>query len=51
MRLPILTYDALMLPVLKHVAQRSWQMGQLVRQIAEDLKPSAEERVALPPRA
>ena len=47
--LPIPTYDALMLPVLKHVAKQSWQMGDLVRRIADDLNLSAEDRSALLP--
>ena len=47
--MPIPTYDALMLPVLQHVAAQSWQMGQLVRQIAEDLSLSPDERLQMLP--
>ena len=47
--LPIPTYDALMLPVLKHVAKQPWQMGELVRRIADDLSLPAEDRTALLP--
>ncbi len=49
MHLPIPSYDTLMLPVLKHIAQQSWQMSQLVRRIADDLKLSAEDRAVLLP--
>jgi len=38
-----------MLPVLRHVAAQSWQMGQLVRQIADDLSLSPDERVMMLP--
>ena len=39
----------LMLPLLSHVAKQTWQMGDLVRQIGDDLKLTVEEKIALLP--
>jgi len=41
---PIPTYDLLMLPVLRHSAEKLWQMRDLIRRISDDLHLSAEER-------
>lgn len=38
------TYDALMLPVLRHSAAKTWSMRELVSQIADDLGLTDEER-------
>lgn len=40
------TYDLLMLPVLRHCAETTWQMRDLIRRIADDLGLSEEERAA-----
>lgn len=42
--MPIPTYDALMLPVLKRCAQKTWTMRDLIAQIADDLNLTPEER-------
>lgn len=42
--LPIPTYDALMLPVLRHSAEKLWSMRELIAKIADDLKLTQEER-------
>ena len=42
--MPIPTYDALMLPVLRHCAEKVWIMRDLVTRIADDLGLSQEER-------
>jgi len=42
--LPVPTYDALMLPVLRHCADRLWQMRDLIERISDDLKLSPPER-------
>jgi restriction system protein len=41
---PIPTYDALMLPVLRHCAEKIWPMREMVARIAEDLGLTPEER-------
>jgi restriction system protein len=41
---PIPTYDALMLPVLRHCAEKTWAMRDLVARIADDSKLTEEER-------
>jgi restriction system protein len=41
---PIPTYDALMLPVLRHSAEKAWLMRDLIVQIADDLGLSQDER-------
>ena len=46
---PIPSYDALMLPVLKLCAGRQWMMRDLIRQIADDLHLTEEERTQLIP--
>lgn len=38
------TYDALMLPVLRHCANKGWPMRELVAQIAADLALSPDDR-------
>ena len=43
-QVPIPTYDALMLPVLKRCAEKIWTMRDLIAQIADDLNLSLEER-------
>jgi restriction endonuclease Mrr len=43
--MPIPTYDTLMLPVLRHCAEKVWIMRDLVTRIADDLGLSQEERV------
>ena len=43
--MPIPTYDALMLPVLRHCAAKAWAMRDLVARIADDLHLNPEERV------
>lgn len=47
--MPIPPYDALMLPVLKHCAQKTWLMRDLINQIANDLALTAEERAQMIP--
>lgn len=42
--MPIPTYDALMLPVLRHSAEKTWHIRDLVTRIADDLTLSQEER-------
>ena len=42
--MPIPTYDALMLPVLRHSAEKAWLMRDLIVQIADDLGLSQDER-------
>ncbi len=42
--MPVPTYDALMLPVLRHCADRLWQMRDLIERISDDLKLSPPER-------
>lgn len=42
--MPIPTYDALMLPVLRHCAEKTWEMRDLVARIANELGLSDEER-------
>jgi restriction endonuclease Mrr len=42
--LPIPTYDALMLPVLRHCADKAWTMRELVARISDDLGLTLEER-------
>jgi restriction system protein len=42
--LPIPTYDALMLPVLRHCAEKVWLMREMVARIADDLGLTPEER-------
>ena len=42
--MPIPTFDALMLPVLKRCAEKTWLMRDLVNQIADDLHLTPEER-------
>lgn len=37
-------YDALMLPVLRHCAEKTWLMRDLIVRIADDLGLSQEER-------
>ena len=44
--MPILTYDACMLPVLRHCADKTWLMRDLVARISDDLALTAEEREA-----
>jgi restriction system protein len=40
------TYDALMLPVLRHCAEKTWLMRNLIDQIADDLDLDQGERTA-----
>jgi restriction system protein len=47
--LPIPTYDALMLPVLRHCAEKLWQMRELTTRIADDLALTQDERNQLLP--
>jgi restriction system protein len=42
--LQIPPYDALMLPVLRHCAEKTWLMRDLVTQIADDLGLDQDER-------
>jgi restriction system protein len=42
--MPIPTYDALMLPVLRHCAEKTWPMREMVARIADDLGLTPEER-------
>ncbi len=42
--MPIPTYDALMLPVLRLCAERLWLMRDLIARVADDLGLTAEER-------
>lgn len=42
--LPIPSYDLLMLPVLEHAAEKTWDMRDLVAQIADSLKLTQAER-------
>jgi restriction system protein len=42
--LPIPTYDALMLPVLRHCADKAWTMRELVARISDDLGLTLGER-------
>ena len=42
--MPIPTYDALMLPVLRRSSEKTWIMRDLIGQIADDLGLSQEER-------
>src|ERR1700761_7517478 len=46
---PVPTYDALMLPVLKRSADRTWSMQELIAQVADDQNLSQEERDELIP--
>lgn len=43
-RLPIPTFDQLMLPVLRHCAEQTWSMRELIARIAEDLQLTEAER-------
>ena len=43
--MPIPTFNTLMLPVLKHCAAKTWQMKDLIAQIADDFHLTPEERV------
>jgi restriction system protein len=43
--MPIPTFDTLMLPVLRHCAEKVWVMRDLITRIADDLGLSQEERV------
>jgi len=38
------TYDALMLPVLRHSAERAWIVRDLIARIADDLNIGQDER-------
>lgn len=42
--LPIPTYDQLMLPALQHAAEKTWDMRELIAQIADDLNLTQAER-------
>ncbi len=42
--MPIPTYDALMLPVLRHCAEKTWTMREMVARIADDLGLTQDER-------
>jgi restriction system protein len=42
--MPIPTFDALMLPVLKRCSEQTWVMKDLITRIADDLGLTAEER-------
>jgi restriction system protein len=44
--MPIPTFAELMLPVLKHSAEKTWLMKGLINQIADDLHLTPEERAA-----
>jgi restriction endonuclease Mrr len=47
--LPIPTYDALMLPVLRLCAEKTWLMRDMVARVADDLNLTPEERAQQTP--